>query len=301
MSWIDLLGYTASASVLLTFCMSTMVPLRVVAIGSNALFASFGAVAHIYPVLVLHVVLLPVNVVRLTQALRVLKDGRAAGPTEILVESLLPSMSRRLVKAGQVLITKGEKADRLYYLANGKVKIPELGKVIQPGVVLGEIGIFARDQERTATVVCMDDCEVYEMSESRAKHLFFQDKSFGLAVLQLIIGRLTEDIAINQAAPSHLPERQQQSPCELSSKDSIGFTQHVNDRRSRERAHPAAEEDFNGDGTTKAAVFSKMQKLSGLFRKVTGRLYEHRLAKAEREINRHRSFMRIRGDGELYR
>jgi hypothetical protein len=202
MSWIDLLGYAASASVLLTFCMSTMIPLRVVAIGSNALFASFGALAHIYPVLVLHVVLLPVNVARLTQALRVLKDGRAARPMEVPVEGLLPFMSRRLVKAGRVLIAKGEKADRLYYLANGKVKIPEHGKVIPPGVVLGEIGIFARDQERTATVVCVDDCEVYEMSESRAKHLFFQDQSFGLALLQLIIRRLTEDIAINQASPS---------------------------------------------------------------------------------------------------
>lgn len=123
MTWIDLLGYTASASVLLTFCMSTMVPLRVVAIGSNALFASFGAFAHIYPVLVLHVALLPVNVVRLMEALRVLKNVRTARPMEMPVESLLPSMSRRLVKAGQVLLAKGEKADRLYYLANGKMKI----------------------------------------------------------------------------------------------------------------------------------------------------------------------------------
>jgi CRP-like cAMP-binding protein len=206
-------------------------------------------------------------------------------------------MSRRLVKAGQVLIAKGEKADRLYYLANGRVKIPELDKVVQPGAVLGEIGVFARDQERTATVVCMDDCEVYEMSESKAKQLFFQDKSFGLAVLQLIIGRLTEDIAINQASPSQLAEHQQQ-PCELSSKDSIGFTQHVDDRRSRQRAR-AAEVDFKSEETTKAAVFSQEQKLSGFFRRVAKRLYEDRLAKAEREVNRHRSFMRIPGDEAL--
>ena len=295
MSWIELLGYTASASVLLTFCMSTMVPLRVVAIGSNALFASFGALAHIYPVLVLHVVLLPVNVARLRQALRVLKGGRAAASMEMPIESLLPSMSRRLVKAGQVLIAKGEKADRLYYLANGRVKIPELDKVVQPGVVLGEIGVFARDQERTATVVCVDDCEVYEMSESRAKHLFFEDKSFGLAVLQLIIGRLTEDNAFNQASPSQLAERQQ-PPCE-SSKDSTR-TQHMDDRRFRQRS-PVAEVDFKSEEATKAAVLSQEQKLSDFFRRVATRLYEDRLAKAEREVNRHRPFMRISGDGAL--
>jgi hypothetical protein len=69
MSWIDLLGYLASACVLVTFCMKRMVPLRLIAICSNVLFAIFGAVAHIYPVLILHTVLLPVNLARLIQIL----------------------------------------------------------------------------------------------------------------------------------------------------------------------------------------------------------------------------------------
>jgi hypothetical protein len=73
MSWVDLLGYAASASVLLSFCMSAMVPLRIVAIISNVLFAAFGALAHVHPVLLLHVVLLPVNVVRLAQVAQLSK------------------------------------------------------------------------------------------------------------------------------------------------------------------------------------------------------------------------------------
>ena len=40
MRWIDLLGYAASATVLATFCMNTMIPLRATAILSNILFAS---------------------------------------------------------------------------------------------------------------------------------------------------------------------------------------------------------------------------------------------------------------------
>ena len=67
MSWTDLLGYAASAMVLATFCMSSMLYLRLVAIGSNILFILFGSVVHIYPVLLLHVVLLPVNLARLMQ------------------------------------------------------------------------------------------------------------------------------------------------------------------------------------------------------------------------------------------
>ena len=50
-----------------------------------------------------------------------------------------------------------------------------------------------------ATVVCVTDCEIYEMNESKAKQLYFQDRSFGFAVLQLIIARLTENM---QASPS---------------------------------------------------------------------------------------------------
>lgn len=67
MSWTDLLGYAAAAMVLATFCMSSMLNLRFVAIGSNILFILFGSVAHIYPVLLLHLVLLPVNLARLMQ------------------------------------------------------------------------------------------------------------------------------------------------------------------------------------------------------------------------------------------
>ncbi len=69
MSCTEVLGYAASACVLASFCMRAMIPLRVTAICSNVLFALFGALAHIYPVLLLHVVLLPVNLARLHQAL----------------------------------------------------------------------------------------------------------------------------------------------------------------------------------------------------------------------------------------
>jgi CRP/FNR family transcriptional regulator, cyclic AMP receptor protein len=202
MTWIDVLGYAASASVLATFCMGTMVPLRIIAIGSNVLFILFGAFAHIYPVLVLHIILLPVNVTRLVQILRLIRGVREAQGSDLSVDSLVPFMSHRLVKAGETLIRKGEKADRMYYLIRGKMEIAELGKTLEPGAVLGEIGIFARDQKRMATVVCSSDCELYEMSESKAKQLYFQDRAFGLAVLQLIITRLMENMRLMQSPPA---------------------------------------------------------------------------------------------------
>ena len=200
MSWTNLLGYLASASVLITFCMSTMVPLRIVAICSNVLFASYGAVAHIYPVLVLHVILLPVNITRLSQILRLVKSVKTAELSEISVEALLPFMSRRTLKAGDVLIRKGEQADSMFYLASGAMKIVEIAKTIGPGAVLGEIGIFARDQRRTATVECTDDCEIYEINGSKAKQLYFQNPAFGFAMMKVVISRLVENTGVQLPA-----------------------------------------------------------------------------------------------------
>jgi CRP/FNR family transcriptional regulator, cyclic AMP receptor protein len=62
MTWVDILGYAASAAVLATFCMSTTIPLRILALGSNVLFMAYGYVDHLYPVFVLHAILFPVNV-----------------------------------------------------------------------------------------------------------------------------------------------------------------------------------------------------------------------------------------------
>ncbi|MEO8250250.1 MAG: hypothetical protein ABI589_12855 [Burkholderiales bacterium] len=62
------IGYLASLLVLATFCMRDMAALRLLAIASNAAFIAYGALADVRPVLLLHLVLLPVNLVRLAQA-----------------------------------------------------------------------------------------------------------------------------------------------------------------------------------------------------------------------------------------
>jgi len=66
---IDVLGYLASGLVLGTFCMRTLVPLRVTAICSNVAFILYGFLAGIEPVLLLHAALLPMNIWRLAEML----------------------------------------------------------------------------------------------------------------------------------------------------------------------------------------------------------------------------------------
>jgi hypothetical protein len=67
MSAVEAVGYLASALVLTTFYMKTMMPLRVCAIASNVAFIAYGFFGEIQPVLVLHLVLLPLNVKRLSR------------------------------------------------------------------------------------------------------------------------------------------------------------------------------------------------------------------------------------------
>jgi CRP/FNR family cyclic AMP-dependent transcriptional regulator len=188
MTPVDFLGYAASATVLATFCMSTMTPLRVTAILSNILFGLFGLWAHIYPVMLLHLILFPVNIVRLVQIRYVVRG--ISQNVDLSMESILPLMVHRRFRAGETLMRRGEQADRLFYLIDGQVEVLE-------------IGVFARHQQRIATVVCLSDCELYELSASKAKALYYQDPSFGYAVLQTIIARLIENMQPANPIPAN--------------------------------------------------------------------------------------------------
>jgi CRP/FNR family transcriptional regulator, cyclic AMP receptor protein len=67
-------GYVASALVLLTFVAKDIRVLRTVAIFSNLAFITYGTIEWLPPVLFLHMVLLPLNIVRLAEIVR---DSRA--------------------------------------------------------------------------------------------------------------------------------------------------------------------------------------------------------------------------------
>ena len=101
MSWVDYVGFLAALTVLATFCMDTILPLRGLAIASNILFIAYGTAGQLYPVLLLHALLLPINISKIVQLVRKNRfDARAAiccarptrtGPS-IAVQSLTDSV-----------------------------------------------------------------------------------------------------------------------------------------------------------------------------------------------------------------
>ena len=66
----ELSGYVASALVLFTFVAKDMRLLRTLAIFSNLAFITYGTIEWLPPVLFLHLVLLPLNIVRLWEVVR---------------------------------------------------------------------------------------------------------------------------------------------------------------------------------------------------------------------------------------
>jgi hypothetical protein len=64
-------GYVASMLVLFTFIAKDMRVLRIVAIFSNLAFITYGTIEWLPPVLFLHMVLLPLNIVRLAEIVTV--------------------------------------------------------------------------------------------------------------------------------------------------------------------------------------------------------------------------------------
>ncbi len=65
MDLLDLLGFAAAAAVLAGFCMNSIRHLRLAALASNVLFVIYGLFAHIYPVVILHLILAPINLQKL--------------------------------------------------------------------------------------------------------------------------------------------------------------------------------------------------------------------------------------------
>ena len=66
-TFVDLFGFVAAAMTLATFAQRAMLPMRVTALFSNFFFILYGWLGPFYPVLILHMILLPVNAIRLRE------------------------------------------------------------------------------------------------------------------------------------------------------------------------------------------------------------------------------------------
>lgn len=191
--WVEGVGYLASLLVFCTFYMKTMIPLRCVAIASNVVFMTYGLTGRIYPVFVLHAVLLPLNLIRLRQVRTLIRRVREASRGDLSMEWLLPLMTRQKLEAGRVLFRKGDPASSMYLILEGTVRITEIDVALEPGALVGEMGVFAPDNRRTGTAVCESAVEVGAITDAKVMQLYYQNPAFGFSMFRLVLARMLEN------------------------------------------------------------------------------------------------------------
>lgn len=201
----DYVGYLASVLVLCTFCARTMVPLRLVALGSNVAFLAYGALLHLYPVLLLHAVLMPVNVWRLTEILRLKGHVRRTEGSDAVFAALLPFATRLTVKKGEIVIRKGDGSDCLYLVFDGALWVADAEVELGPGSVVGEMGVLSDTHLRTATVTALEDSALGRISAQDFDRVYYTNPSLGLSLIRLIISRLTDEVETRRLEGIRLP------------------------------------------------------------------------------------------------
>ena len=104
-------------------------------------------------------------------------------------------MKARKLKAGHVLVNKGDKADSLHLLAEGQMELSDIGAPMQAGRIFGEVALFSPSHQRSHTVRCVTACTVLEIHESTVRQLYFQNPSFGIHLIELLAANFSADIA----------------------------------------------------------------------------------------------------------
>jgi CRP/FNR family cyclic AMP-dependent transcriptional regulator len=206
----QIVAWIAAILVFLAFFMKTMVPLRIVAITSNVAFISYallgvhyGIFEKVFPIFVLHISLLPLNVFRLYQIKQLIRKIHEASGHEDSVEYLIPYMKKKTYAKGEVLFHKGDTADKIYFIQKGIVTISEVNKHLTQGTVFGEVGIFASYTTRSASAICSEESEIYSIHHDKVIELYYQNPKFGFFIAHL----LSQYVAENVDTILHLQQR----------------------------------------------------------------------------------------------
>lgn len=197
----QIVAWVAAVLVFLSFFMKTIVPLRTLGIVSNAVFIvyalmgiHFGIFDKVLPILVLHIALLPLNVMRLRQVQETIRSVQAMSREHASLDVLIPYMKHERIRRGQWLFRKGDAADRLFILKTGRIRLSEFDKTLEAGTVFGEVGIFSESAVRTSSALSETDCELYSLTSEKAIELFYQDPRFGFSIVRALARYVSEGV-----------------------------------------------------------------------------------------------------------
>jgi CRP/FNR family transcriptional regulator, cyclic AMP receptor protein len=196
---VELFGFAAAAATLFATYARTIIPLRVAAIAANVFALVYSGAHGTYPTVVLNAVLLPLNVVRLRAMWTLVHEVEAASSSDLNIEWLRPYMHPQNFQPGEFLMRQGEVAGEAYYIVGGEAELVEIDKVVGPGTLIGEIGLFTPGNRRTMSVRCKTPLHAATITYDQFKALYFQNPQFGFVLLRLIVARLHDNAELSRA------------------------------------------------------------------------------------------------------
>lgn len=189
----EIIGYVAAVLVFTTFYIKMMSPLRIVAICSNCAFITYGYLDGLYPILFLHVVLLPLNTMRLYQMIRLSQQVREAAHGDLNMDWIKPFSAIQRTHVGEILFKKSGPATNMFVIVSGRYRLEESEIELGRGNVVGELSLLAPNQRHTQTLECIEPGKVFRMNIGQVEQLFFQNQKFGFYFLKLIVSRMFEN------------------------------------------------------------------------------------------------------------
>jgi serine phosphatase RsbU (regulator of sigma subunit) len=133
-----------------------------------------------------------------------LDQVRGAAQDDDSLHFPLESMNRETFRKGDVLFRAGDRADKMYYVARGSLRLPEFNKVVGEGGVIGEMGILSPFLARTATAVCEEDLETFTIAKDDVTRLFNTDPALAFQIVHLCIRRLIENLRAETEAKERI-------------------------------------------------------------------------------------------------
>lgn len=193
--WIELIGFGGTIFTVVSYSMRTIMPLRIAGILSSVFFIWYGLLIQSWPMLLTEFIILPLNMLRLYQLVKLLRKVDAAAATdEISADWLKPFGRSRHFKAGEVLFNAGDEATYMLLLDSGRFELKEANKVLGPGELVGEMGFLSPGNRRTMTLVCLEAGAVSEISYFDLKQLYFSNPKFAFYLLKLVSDRMFENL-----------------------------------------------------------------------------------------------------------
>jgi len=193
--WTQFFTSGASLFIVGTATTRTMVPLRVLAIIANCFLLTVFAVAHAWVPMAMQAFALPMNGYRLYEMFVLIRNVGQAIHGKHSMEWLKPFMVERQYKKGDILFAKGEEAKEMFCTVTGRYQLIEIGVEVQTGEVVGELGMLAPDNLRTATLECIEPGTVLSITYEEVEQLYYQNPKFGFYFLRLSTERLFDNIS----------------------------------------------------------------------------------------------------------